>query len=520
MSDTGAVSCGTGADDSGVGSVAWSLPENITALDFEAATIISSTSSVISHYLKATNFGFTIPAGATIDGIVVEWNRSSLLSSSRRGTDYRSRIVKGGSIGATDKSVAGFWPSTPAYQSYGGASDLWGETWTYTDINDSTFGAVIAAIGESTGLRVGIDHCRITVYYTTASGTTYTRSLSENYGGSDSFSRLADAVRSITDGPGTSDTYARLADASRAYSDNLAGVEVFSRLSDALRALIDTGAGSDAFSRVADANRSTTDNFGAAENYDRLADALRSYSDAGGFLDAYDRLSDASRSHSDSLASSDDYARLADAVRAYQDLTACQDDAARVADAVRALLDLLGGTEAFDRLADALRAVEDTAGQADDVLRMADALRACQDSLGGMDDFARVADALRALPDWLGVDEEFAADLIVAVTAFDLALSESLGLTEEYGRISDAVRAVEDSLAVLDLAGLLLEVAALILYAEAGGLFAATAYPQGYAANLAGDLYAAQRCAAAGYTADPTGDLYTARADAREARQI
>ena len=31
----------------------------------------------ISHYLKATNFGFSIPSGATIDGIVVEIERST-----------------------------------------------------------------------------------------------------------------------------------------------------------------------------------------------------------------------------------------------------------------------------------------------------------------------------------------------------------------------------------------------------------------------------------------------------------
>ncbi len=43
--------------------------------DVDFGVVISAESvdtGAISHYLKATNFGFTIPAGATIDGILVE----------------------------------------------------------------------------------------------------------------------------------------------------------------------------------------------------------------------------------------------------------------------------------------------------------------------------------------------------------------------------------------------------------------------------------------------------------------
>ncbi len=56
------------------------------------------------------------------------------------------KIVKAdGSIGSTNKASLGVWGQTanPGYTSYGGAADLWGETWTAADINDADFGVVL-----------------------------------------------------------------------------------------------------------------------------------------------------------------------------------------------------------------------------------------------------------------------------------------------------------------------------------------------------------------------------------------
>lgn len=118
--------------------------------------------SMPSHYLKATNFGFSIPGGSTIEGIVVEVERKE--SGSNVAKDYRVRIIKGGSIGSTDKANASEWPTSDTYQSYGAFNDVWGETWSASDINDSGFGVAIAALGLGTGTAY-IDHIRITVYY-------------------------------------------------------------------------------------------------------------------------------------------------------------------------------------------------------------------------------------------------------------------------------------------------------------------------------------------------------------------
>lgn len=118
----------------------------------------------ITNYLVITNFGFNIP-GATINGILVEIDRSD---SNQLTSDYHIRIVKGGSIMSTDRSTGIHYPAIDAYQSYGGSSDLWGQSWSFSDINSPNFGVAIAAQRNATGgITAGsIDNVRITVTYT------------------------------------------------------------------------------------------------------------------------------------------------------------------------------------------------------------------------------------------------------------------------------------------------------------------------------------------------------------------
>lgn len=135
------MSAGTIADDSGIGDVSWTNPSNAQSSNNVYAT--ASGLGLVSHYLKATNFGFAIPTGATINGIYVEVEKYSLNTVS----DNTIKIVKAnGTLGNTNKSTGATWPTpTEAYVGYGSSSDLWGETWTYADINDADFGVAIVA---------------------------------------------------------------------------------------------------------------------------------------------------------------------------------------------------------------------------------------------------------------------------------------------------------------------------------------------------------------------------------------
>lgn len=149
----------------------WASPENAKAEDGVVSSTqqLNASAACISYYLKATDFGFSIPAQATITGITVEVKKyQTTADSSRQIQDARARIVKDGTIKNTDRSIAGNWPMTSTYTVYGGTSDLWGETWTPSNINNSNFGFAIAAKSgceDYWGPVSYIDHIRVTVSY-------------------------------------------------------------------------------------------------------------------------------------------------------------------------------------------------------------------------------------------------------------------------------------------------------------------------------------------------------------------
>lgn len=157
----------TTADDSSVGTISWTNPENITSSDDSRSTVTFSAVNEITHYLNATSFGFTIPSDATISGIKIEWEK--FVDGGQIVIDDAIRVIKGGVIGLTDLKNASSWPQTEAYVTYGNSSYLWGETWTVGDINSAGFGAALSAKCTATcsGRKGLVDNVRITVYYTT-----------------------------------------------------------------------------------------------------------------------------------------------------------------------------------------------------------------------------------------------------------------------------------------------------------------------------------------------------------------
>lgn len=161
---------GTMADDAAVGTLTWSNPDNAKVSDSSYASALVISSVGITHYLKATNFGFTIPSGATIDGILVEIERKA--SGQGTVTDEFVKIVKAdGSIGSENKADVGTQWTTEEYASYGASDDLWSESWTAENINDADFGVVVSAdmwAQEDRGMTAYVNHIRITVYYTEA----------------------------------------------------------------------------------------------------------------------------------------------------------------------------------------------------------------------------------------------------------------------------------------------------------------------------------------------------------------
>jgi len=165
--DTGATSPGTMADDDTVGTQAWANPDNAKTSN-DSYAVGGGWAVYSTHYLKATNFGFDISDGATIDGIIAEIEKAQ--AGGTGVYDVEVKIVKSdASLGTTNKASASQWTGTDTYSSYGANNNLWGESWGASDINSSNFGVVLQAEHTmSYGIEIRVDHMRITVYYTEA----------------------------------------------------------------------------------------------------------------------------------------------------------------------------------------------------------------------------------------------------------------------------------------------------------------------------------------------------------------
>jgi len=146
MASTGLTIAGAGANNADAGDDAWANPGNVTADDGTNASS-GGLKGETSQYLHATNFGFSLPTGAVPTGIEVRVQR---LQSVGGGTptikDHTIQLIKAGSRAGDNKAdLATTWPSSATNKDYGGATDLWGTTWTAAQINASNFGVAVRA---------------------------------------------------------------------------------------------------------------------------------------------------------------------------------------------------------------------------------------------------------------------------------------------------------------------------------------------------------------------------------------
>lgn len=155
---------GAAFNDVTFGTVAWTTPGNAQTSDDTYAQV--APGSGFSNYLEATNFNMQVPAAAIVEGIEVNIERRSGVGSI---VDARVRIVKGGVVGATDRSNANAWPTVDTVVTYGGASDLWGDTWTPSDVNATGFGVALSV--TDTVDVAAVDAITMTVHYTLCSAS-------------------------------------------------------------------------------------------------------------------------------------------------------------------------------------------------------------------------------------------------------------------------------------------------------------------------------------------------------------
>jgi hypothetical protein len=172
---TSTQSAGSAVNGSGGGSTNWTDLGNVTTSDDNYVRFFAQSDGDSSKDLDCTNFGFSIPAGATINGIQANIERNGFDI-----TDLSIKLLNGDGAGgesAQDKSLGASWSNSDTVDSFGGSTDTWGETWSVSDVNSSNFGIRIQCQDNAGGFpQVGgsanIDHVEITVYYT-ASGPNF-----------------------------------------------------------------------------------------------------------------------------------------------------------------------------------------------------------------------------------------------------------------------------------------------------------------------------------------------------------
>ena len=215
---------GVGVDDATEGTFVWSSPGNATAVDGAMATVASgnSTGDTHSHYLKITGFNLSLPGNATIVGVTAEIDRQDG-GQDQTPHDAHVYLVKGGNIqtGTTDQAKTSLlWPASLAYATYGSSTNMWGNTLTPYDVNDSGFGVAINITGDLSGpftkYAGSVDAVRISISYTTpgyrvmASNNYSVQADSINFAGGQSASvsyAVQDTAGEVGTGVSTSTNY-------------------------------------------------------------------------------------------------------------------------------------------------------------------------------------------------------------------------------------------------------------------------------------------------------------------------
>jgi len=141
------------------------IPETWNSTGLAVCPLANNT---IGYYLIIANgFGFAIPTGSVINGIIIE-----VECNGGSGVTYDSEVVavKGGVLGSTNRASATVWNGgAVTWLQHGDATDLWGTTWTPAQINASNFGVAVSPKSVGGTDEAGIHNVRITVYYTETS---------------------------------------------------------------------------------------------------------------------------------------------------------------------------------------------------------------------------------------------------------------------------------------------------------------------------------------------------------------
>ena len=138
--------------------------DNVYAVDTNSGTTTSSnyTDSGKDRH-QFYNYTFGLPSGATILGITVQL-KAKVDSTSGSPKMYVELSPDGGATWSTAKSTATLATTDTVY-TLGGVSDLWGRTWTDTQLSNANFRVRITNVATNTSRDFSLDQIAVQVTY-------------------------------------------------------------------------------------------------------------------------------------------------------------------------------------------------------------------------------------------------------------------------------------------------------------------------------------------------------------------
>ena len=163
MASIGPLYPGT-ATDNGGGSGSWvtiDLAKTVSD-DLAVGAVLRNDTT---NYADFVNFGFSVPTGATIDGVLVEHRVKE--GTGMDGRDGSFKLIVGGTATGVIPAGASSFTTSLTTRSRGGATSLWSCTLTPAVVNASNFGVRLQydELGGADG-NISLAFVRITIYYT------------------------------------------------------------------------------------------------------------------------------------------------------------------------------------------------------------------------------------------------------------------------------------------------------------------------------------------------------------------
>jgi|SRR6478735_8151661 len=125
------------ANDASISGGVWAGLNNLQSVD----GLVSSASALFiggtSEYLTISNFGFSVPSNATIEGVEITMRVKSSGLFGTSVTDNSIKLIKRGAIQGEDGASDFSWPTSFVNHTVGGSSDMWGSSFRPADVNAS-----------------------------------------------------------------------------------------------------------------------------------------------------------------------------------------------------------------------------------------------------------------------------------------------------------------------------------------------------------------------------------------------